>query len=96
VAAAHSRLNAGHIVASWGQREPQWERAVFALEPGELSPVIETKNGYEVVILENRVDAARPELEKVRKQIEQVLLATSWSSGSATSPMSCGASITSS
>src|SRR6185503_9058853 len=54
---AHSSRNAGHVVSSWGQHDPLWEDVVFALEPGELSPVIETKNGYEVVTLENRVDA---------------------------------------
>ena len=43
---ADSRLNGGHVVANWGQFDPEWERIVFALQPGELSPVIPTPGGY--------------------------------------------------
>jgi parvulin-like peptidyl-prolyl isomerase len=70
---ADSRSHGGHIIANWGQFEPEWERIVFALEPGEVSPVIETKNGYEVVIVDGRADVAPPALDKVRAQIESVL-----------------------
>jgi len=70
---AESRVNGGHIRANWGQFDPQWERVVFALEPGEVSPVIETDDGYEVVVVDDRIDAPRPELEKVRSEIQAVL-----------------------
>lgn len=68
-----SSKNGGHLLVNWGQFEPEWERVVFKLEPGEVSPVIETRNGYEIVIGGARVDATRPELSKVDSQIESVL-----------------------
>jgi peptidyl-prolyl cis-trans isomerase C len=70
---ADSRKHAGRTVVSWGQMEPAWEKVVFALEPGELSPVIETHDGYEVVLVENRVDAERPPFDKVSGKIENAL-----------------------
>jgi len=71
---ADSRKHAGRLIVSWGQMEPSWEKIVFALQPGEMSPVIETRYGFEVVIVENRVDAERPPFDKVSGQIEGVLL----------------------
>jgi len=71
---APSRKHAGRLIVSWGQMEPEWENVVFALLPGEMSPVIATRDGFEVVIVENRVDAERPPFDKVAGQIESVLL----------------------
>lgn len=70
---ADSRLNGGHVVVNWGQFDEGWERIVFALEPGEIAPVIPTPGGFEVVIVENRVDAPLPPFDKVQQQVEQVL-----------------------
>ena len=70
---AESSSHGGHIIANWGPFEPQWERVVFALEPGEISPVIETKDGFEVILADDRVDVPRPEFDKVKSQIETVL-----------------------
>jgi len=69
-----SRTHGGHQIVTWGEMEPAWERVVFALQPGEISPVMATKNGYEVVLVENRVEFERPPLEKVFERIEGVLL----------------------
>jgi len=68
-----TRLNGGHLLVNWGQFDPEWERVVFALEPGEISPVIPTRNGFEVVIVDSRIDATRPELAKIGSQIEGAL-----------------------
>ena len=70
---ADSNSHGGHIIANWGPFEPQWERVVFALEPGQLSPVIETKDGFELILVDDRADVERPEFEKVKSQIESVL-----------------------
>jgi parvulin-like peptidyl-prolyl isomerase len=70
---ADSRLNGGNVVVNWGQFDPEWERVVFALQPGELSPVIPTPGGYEVVIVGDRVDSEPPPFDKVSQQIENVL-----------------------
>src|SRR5206468_12235724 len=70
---ADSRLNGGHLAVNWGQFDVEWERVVFALQPGELSPVIPTPGGFEIVIVDDRVDSALPPFEKVSQQIESVL-----------------------
>jgi len=70
---ADSRVHGGHLVATFGQMEPAWETIVFALEPGEVSPVIATQNGFEVVLVENRVDVDRPPFDEVAARIENVL-----------------------
>jgi parvulin-like peptidyl-prolyl isomerase len=70
---ADSRSHGGHMVANWGQFDPEWENIVFALEPGEISPVIETKDGYEVVVIDARADVPPPPIDSVRSQIETVL-----------------------
>lgn len=70
---AESRSHGGHVLVNWGQMEPAWERIVFSLEPGEISPVIETKDGFEVVIADAHVDAIHPAFEKVHEQIESTL-----------------------
>jgi parvulin-like peptidyl-prolyl isomerase len=68
-----SRAHGGLMRVNWGQFDAEWERAVFPLQPGEISPVITTPNGYEVVVVEDRIDTARPEFEKLASQIESVL-----------------------
>jgi peptidyl-prolyl cis-trans isomerase C len=68
-----SSKNGGHLMVNWGQFEPEWERVVFALEPGELSPVIETTDGYEVVIVEGRLEVPPPPFDKVSGHIESTL-----------------------
>ncbi|HVR38877.1 MAG TPA: peptidylprolyl isomerase, partial [Thermoanaerobaculia bacterium] len=71
--AADSRRNGGAIVAAWGNFTPEWERVVFALKPGELSPVIETRDGFELVLVDDRVETKPPEFEKISQQIESTL-----------------------
>ncbi|HEV8435478.1 MAG TPA: peptidyl-prolyl cis-trans isomerase, partial [Thermoanaerobaculia bacterium] len=68
-----SSKNGGHLMVNWGQFGPEWEKVVFKLEPGELSPVIETTDGYELVLLEGRLDVPPPPFEKVSGQIESTL-----------------------
>jgi parvulin-like peptidyl-prolyl isomerase len=70
---AASRSRGGNLVANWGQFGPEWEKVVFALGPGELSPVFETPFGFEVVLIEYRADVELPPLDKVKGQIETVL-----------------------
>lgn len=70
---ADSRRNGGNLMVNWGQFDPEWERVVFPLEPGEVSPVIETPAGFDVVVMGGRVDAKRPELDKVSEQLQSVI-----------------------
>lgn len=68
-----SSKNGGHLLVNWGQFSPEWEKVVFALEPGELSPVIETTDGYELVLVEGRLEVSPPPFDKVSGQIEAAL-----------------------
>jgi peptidyl-prolyl cis-trans isomerase C len=68
-----SRTHGGHLLVNWGQFTPEWERVVFALAPGSLSPVIETPDGYEIVLVDDRLDVPAPPFDKVGGQIEAAL-----------------------
>lgn len=50
-----------------GQMVPEFENAVFAAEPGELTPVVRTQFGYHVIEVQNRKVMT---LDEVRGQIE--------------------------
>jgi parvulin-like peptidyl-prolyl isomerase len=70
---AESRTHGGHLAVNWGQFGVEWEQVVFALQPGELSRVIETPSGFEVILVDDRLDSASPPFDKVSAQIESVL-----------------------
>jgi parvulin-like peptidyl-prolyl isomerase len=74
VSIAPSRKVGGRLHSvGWGTFTPEWEGAVFGLAPGQVSPVLETELGFEVVRLESTKDVERPELEKARTRIESIL-----------------------
>ena len=56
-----------------GMMVPSFEEAGFALEVGEVSPPVETRFGWHVVILNDSRDQAAPALEEVREQLEEGL-----------------------
>jgi len=70
---AESRMRGGRVLIAWGSKSPQWESIVFKLQDGELSPVIRTDEGYEVDLLQERVDAKQPPFEKASSAVEAVL-----------------------
>ena len=56
-----------------GQMVPPFEKAAFALQPGELSGVVETRFGYHIIKLTERHEAAREKFQDLKVQIVDFL-----------------------
>ncbi|KAB2956988.1 MAG: hypothetical protein F9K18_12970 [Thermoanaerobaculia bacterium] len=71
---ARTRFRGGMIPSvGWGTMSPEWEAAVFALEPGQTSAPFETAEGWEIVRLVNRRAVEKPDLGKARGRISTIL-----------------------
>lgn len=60
---------------SRGQMEPAFEEAAFALEPGQISPIIVTSHGYHIIRAEAKDPAKEQTYEQVAKQARERVLA---------------------
>lgn len=56
-----------------GQMVPEFEKAVFALKPGEISPVVETKYGYHIIRFTEKKAAGTTDFKDVKANIEEFL-----------------------
>ncbi|MEW6363844.1 MAG: peptidyl-prolyl cis-trans isomerase [Acidobacteriota bacterium] len=59
-----------------GQLPPEIEDAIIGLKPGEISPVVQTKFGFHVFMLEARLPQSTLSLEAARGDITRDLLET--------------------
>lgn len=58
-----------------GQMVPPFEQAVFALKPGEISPVVESKFGFHIIKLVERHEAGKVGYDEVKARIFEYLKA---------------------
>lgn len=56
-----------------GKMAPEFEKAAFALNKGELSDVVKSSFGYHVIRLEDKRESKTKTLDQVRKSIERTL-----------------------
>ncbi len=78
VAARHSDCpgNAGDLgLFPRGQMVDEFDAVVFAMQPGEVSPIFRTPFGYHIAKVVERQESYLPDLEEARPRIEQMLMA---------------------
>jgi peptidyl-prolyl cis-trans isomerase C len=68
-----SAPNGGELVVARGETVPPFEAAAFALEPGGLSPVVETQFGFHIIKLTERMRGTLVPYEQVQAQIGEFL-----------------------
>ena len=68
-----SAQNGGELTVTRGQTVPPFERAAFALEPGGLSSVVETRFGYHIIKLLEKIEGQLMSYEDAQPRIEQRL-----------------------
>jgi peptidyl-prolyl cis-trans isomerase C len=56
-----------------GRMTPDFEKAAFALKPGETSDVVKTQYGYHIILVNERKEGEQKPFEQVKEQIRATL-----------------------
>ena len=56
-----------------GRMVPEFERAAFALKPGEISDIVKTQYGYHIIMVSDRKEGERRPFDQVKDQIKSTL-----------------------
>ncbi len=77
-----SKDNGGEYTFGYGKMVPEFETTAFALEPGEISGLVETSYGYHIIKLEEKIASTPEKVEEAKalrkniiKEYEQQLKA---------------------
>jgi peptidyl-prolyl cis-trans isomerase C len=69
-----SKDSGGEMVIARGQTVAPFEKAAFALQPGEISSIVETEYGYHIIRLTERMPAQQLSYEQVEDRIREFLI----------------------
>jgi len=70
-----TRMDGGDVgLFHRGQMVPAFEAAAFALQPGEISDIVETPFGLHIIKLEERKEARLLPLDEVREQLREHMI----------------------
>ncbi len=69
-----SKSTGGEYTFPRGRMVPEFEAAAFSLRPNQISDVVETKYGYHIIKLSEKIPAKKVEFEKVSEKIKDFLM----------------------
>jgi parvulin-like peptidyl-prolyl isomerase len=69
-----TREAGGRLELKRGMKAPSYDAAAYALEPGQVSDIVDTPEGVYVLRLEERIPGPPPQFEDVKRDLKSALL----------------------